>query len=1598
MQFGNDQRPRARVSPPISRSPEITHRMPSPPPYNAATVTFGTPGSTVRPHQLSGVQRPVKSPPMWDDAQQPFYRDTDAQTHPDPSVSAPRKPGNGFRTKNARFQDTQRNRMANSSPTNENVWRNPNQHVFPRHEAPPRTRSPPLGTNHAVGDFSAPFVEAQPSIFSSPSRGNPRVPVDYSDLQPQQHPSVSQNLFPNSSGTNLRNNGADVRGPYRSRSPPVRFNGALSQENQQLAQNDFKRSSASPTKFGTVSNSFFSSGDSQISQRSSPSRNINMDASRSTSSAVPKRIRSPPPVYANEVSIQDDSEREMQAKAKRLARFKNELSETAQRPDTVDKKYSINRHEQALGQKQKSTGDLPMQETGDSMNGNTLSEYEGLESSSIIVGVCPDMCPESERAERERKGDLDQYERVDGDRNQTSKFLAVKKYTRTAEREACLIRPMPILQRTIDYLLSLLDQPYDDRFLGMYNFLWDRMRAVRMDLRMQHIFNQDSIIMLEQMIRLHIVAMHELCEYTKGEGFSEGFDAHLNIEQMNKTSVELFQMYDDHRKKGINVPSEKEFRGYYALLKLDKHPGYKVEPAELSLDLAKMTPEIRQTPEVLFARAVARACRTGNFIAFFRLAGKATYLQACLMHAHFAKLRTLALASLHSGLQNNQGIPVSQVAQWIGMEEEDIESLLEYHGFSIKEFEEPYMVKEGSFLNIDKDYPTKCSKLVHMKKSRNIVKDVSDSVKEVSLPVINTATKPRRTPIYKTETPSVPLIKRASPVHVVDEEMSDLSRVSSPKGNTETQAIFKTPVITQQANTISPFIFSSSQSSSIPWSPVVKMSEKPKDDIHLKTPPQTKKFNVGDSPLQMFQWHKPNTDIHLTTFPEKKHTGMEDSPFQMLENPNDLENKHFDMDSRPLQIVQSPEMPIQPPQPKYDCAVDNSVTQNVVTVDMENLEPPDFHTEKDNEDDMANYDEEVAMAKLKLILRLWRRRFLRQKDLRQQRQLAAQAALSSLSLGPHIRQNREQKNTLFKFDIDHIMRERYDKHKRSWSRLNVSDVVADTLCRRNPRAKCLCWKIILRSPVDNSQVQSQVIQSAAGQWLLSKLMPSNKDSENDLILSSPGLSIWKKWVPHQAGTDLACCLSIVKHLERPDDLNETAAGASAVLFLVSENIPWNLQKSDLRNLLSSIPSGSCLPLLIMSSSYHKDIIINELGLNEIDKSRISNFSVMFLIDVDKHEQSDDFFSDEQLKEGLKWLAGESQLQPEVSYVKTQELVLTKLSTSLEILDKMSEHDVFPNNCISAFNEALNQSANVIAAAAKENPNNWPCPEIGLLKDCIDEALMVNRYLPSLSWSCDIKPVESAIRACKLPSFPGDVSWLRCGFKKRNEIESHRFLLESSLIKYLTQTSKLVGVALAKKEVSVMLQRDTQLKLHNLSYYIVPNWVVIFRRIFNWSLMSLSAGIYSSAYILKPDQFAPSSEILDQSWSDNIGSSCFSSSHPSLDEIIEVGCSPHSSVSGQLWAKTPPQPSTNNGGALVAFHNNSVEEERNEVQNGQPGVTSDTPITDRLYKANEDTVMASKVTNGGEDKLSKLLEQSDSNPSSPDEPFISSCGSSHESQL
>ncbi|XP_027186573.1 SAC3 family protein B isoform X3 [Cicer arietinum] len=1279
------------------------------------------------------------------------------------------------------------------------------------------------------------------------------------------------------------------------------------------------RPSISPPRLGRTSNVPKTNPHSQLHQISLPFSVSEAAGSRPISTA-PKRTRSPPPSFSasetfegNSVSMEDNYEREMLAKAKRLARFKVDLSKSEHNNDDVaDHTVSANRHEAYVLEKKYMGGNL-MDSAGNFTSGQGVSDNEGRETSNVIIGICPDMCPESERGERERKGDLDQYERVDGDRNVTSRLLAVKKYTRTAEREANLIRPMPILKKTIGYLLTLLDQPYDERFLGIYNFLWDRMRAIRMDLRMQHIFNQGAITMLEQMIKLHIIAMHELCEYTKGEGFSEGFDAHLNIEQMNKASVELFQMYDDHRKKGVDIPTEKEFRGYYALLKLDKHPGYKVEPAELSLDLAKMTPEIRQTPEVLFARNVARACRTGNFIAFFRLARKATYLQACLMHAHFAKLRAQALASLHCGLQNNQGLPVAHVANWLAMEDEDIEGLLEYHGFLIKAFGEPYMVKEGLFLNADTEYPIKCSKLVHKKRSGTIVEDVSPLIHAESPPV-GTTKEIQMTKAYKYEPQKDLASENDSSVQKLDVEIPESETIFSPKDSKPVEAF---------------------------------------EDMH-EVQDSAKDYDMASahpSPLRF-----PFDNI----MPEPQHarSGGTSTNSYMIVEASPRRNPPSNVDAKPLEITPK----TVPPENSlaYSFSLPPPATQNVSKNDS--LFIHQEHEVEIHEVRESCHDEEVAEAKLKLFLRLWRRRASKLKMLREEKQLASNAALDSLPLGPPIRHCIEKPANFDKFNIDIMMRERYEKQENSWSRLNVSDIVGDTLGRSNPDDKCLCWKIILCSQMSNSTDEV----GTAGLWLTSKLMPS---SDDDVVISSPGLVIWRKWIPSQSDIDPTCCLSVIRDTSVGNQ-DEVLSGASGVLFVVCESISWKRQRAHLHNLLTSIPSGACLPLLILSGGSYNErsssVIINELALQDIDKSRVSSFLLVYLRENQQVKHLDGFFSDARLREGLQWLADESPLQPNLQSVKIRELVQTHISYFSGVQDIINNAKLNPNDCISLFNKALNCSMQEIIAAADSNPAGWPCPEIDLLDKSFDEDRVVRRYLPTSRWSSNVKTqlIICALQNCMLPMFTDDLSWLARGSKIGQEIENQRVQLENYLIQYLTHTSNFMGISLAVKEARVIIQTCARLELCGSSYRVVPHWGMIFRRIFNWRLMGLSNREISSAYISECHHHVASQNVGFEPW-------LSLSYYPdiSLDEIISVSCNsllPTNDVR--------PRPEALQHLSPMNFDDettNSRDAERNFGLDELPSMN--TASTYGINNAKSEALMSRKPSKEAE-KLSKLLEQ------------------------
>jgi hypothetical protein len=99
------------------------------------------------------------------------------------------------------------------------------------------------------------------------------------------------------------------------------------------------------------------------------------------------------------------------------------------------------------------------------------------------------MCPDAERADRERNREIELFERIEpNDPSVSNAQLCVKKFSRIVDNPHCSsIRTRAALDKTCAHLYGLLggrcDYPDGDvSLLKRSNFLWDRLRSVRQDM------------------------------------------------------------------------------------------------------------------------------------------------------------------------------------------------------------------------------------------------------------------------------------------------------------------------------------------------------------------------------------------------------------------------------------------------------------------------------------------------------------------------------------------------------------------------------------------------------------------------------------------------------------------------------------------------------------------------------------------------------------------------------------------------------------------------------------------------------------------------------------------------------------------------------------------------------------------------------------------------------------------------------------------------------------------------------------------------------------------------------------------------------------
>ncbi|GAB4823215.1 hypothetical protein N2152v2_010261 [Parachlorella kessleri] len=307
---------------------------------------------------------------------------------------------------------------------------------------------------------------------------------------------------------------------------------------------------------------------------------------------------------------------------------------------------------------------------GDAMGADEDEEGAGSHRSAI-VGTCEDMCPEEERNRRQGMNDLqgmnDQqiFERDPQAPSTTNASLAVKRFARTVDDpHPSQFRTRAALQRTMAHLRGILDRT-DVRLGLVHKFLWDRYRSVRQDLYIQGIQDAFGVRIFEEIVRFHILSEHELCAEDQSVTDMEGFNSHLNMEQMNKALISLDDMYNKLAAAGTPVDTEPEFRAYHLLSLMSQHGKFKGDQQVYLGTIKGLRDEVKSSPAVQWVLSLQQAFASSNAVRFSSLTRQAPYLLACLAHIYFPQMRKRVLRMLSETLSPSPARPAAIELSWL---------------------------------------------------------------------------------------------------------------------------------------------------------------------------------------------------------------------------------------------------------------------------------------------------------------------------------------------------------------------------------------------------------------------------------------------------------------------------------------------------------------------------------------------------------------------------------------------------------------------------------------------------------------------------------------------------------------------------------------------------------------------------------------------------------------------------------------------------------------------------------------------------------------------------------------------------------------------
>ena len=186
------------------------------------------------------------------------------------------------------------------------------------------------------------------------------------------------------------------------------------------------------------------------------------------------------------------------------------------------------------------------------------------------IGFATAMCTEEEARDRERCLELSALEVLSGTesfrRPQADLTKVVKKYQRPAAGAPppcpSTLRPLPVLERTVDYLLQTWSVRQEVPLMSRYVFLSDRLRAVQQDMTVQRIHSPP---IMARIVRFHLLSEVEFHKVPNAT--AAGFSA---VQNRSLLCNALITALETPRDELPSLPLHVELLSYFVLLHADE--------------------------------------------------------------------------------------------------------------------------------------------------------------------------------------------------------------------------------------------------------------------------------------------------------------------------------------------------------------------------------------------------------------------------------------------------------------------------------------------------------------------------------------------------------------------------------------------------------------------------------------------------------------------------------------------------------------------------------------------------------------------------------------------------------------------------------------------------------------------------------------------------------------------------------------------------------------------------------------------------------------------------------------------------------------------